>query len=46
VVAGVGEIRAAIAGAVLAFALLFLGGRIDDAVGRRFGSSDDDDDSV
>jgi len=44
VVAGVGEIRAAIAGAVLAFALLFLGGRIDNAVGRRFGSSDDGDD--
>jgi len=43
-VAGIGEIVAAIVGAVIAFALLSLGGHVDRAIGRRFGARDDDDD--
>src|SRR5215470_3136880 len=44
VVAGIGEILAAIAGAAIAFLLLLIGGRVDRAVGQHFGARDDGDD--
>jgi len=43
VVAGIGQIGAALAGAAVAFTLLALGGRVDRQVERRFGAQDDDD---
>jgi putative Mg2+ transporter-C (MgtC) family protein len=41
-VAGIGEILAALGGAGVGFTLLILGGRVDQAVGRRFGTHEDD----
>jgi putative Mg2+ transporter-C (MgtC) family protein len=43
VVAGIGQIGAALAGAVSTFALLFLGRRVDRAVEQRFGAKSNDD---
>jgi len=43
-VAGIGEIAAAVVGAAIAFALLSLGVHVDRAVGRRFGTHDEEDD--
>ncbi|HUL67630.1 MAG TPA: MgtC/SapB family protein [Burkholderiaceae bacterium] len=41
-VAGIGEIAAAIIGAAIAFALLSLGGHVDRAIGLRLGTHEDD----
>ena len=41
-VAGFGEIIAALGSAAVAFALLILGGRVDREVGKRFGAHSDD----
>jgi putative Mg2+ transporter-C (MgtC) family protein len=46
VVAGIGQLGAALTAAVVAFSLLFVGRRVDRAVTRRFGSHPTDDEDM
>lgn len=45
-VAGIGEIAAAVIGAAIVFVLLAVGGHVDRAIGQRFGAGDDDKDDA